>query len=97
MFEKAKAGNQQSISIFEEFAIHLGNAIKMILYTFDVGLIILGGSIRQAWPFYQKKMWEQIKIFSYPKSITNLKIKISELESPGILGAVALYYDSNLS
>ena len=97
MFEKTKAGNQQSISIFEEFAIHLGNAIKMILYTFDVGLIILGGSIRQAWPFYQKKMWEQIKIFSYPKSITNLKIKISELESPGILGAVALYYDSNLS
>lgn len=93
IFQKAEKGDQQAIIIFEEFGKHLGNAIKMILCTYDPGLIIIGGSIKQAYSFYQKTMWERIRTFTYPKSLDNFKIEISELEGCGVLGAGALYYD----
>ena len=73
---------------------HLGNAIKMILYTYDASLIILGGSVRHAYPFFSKTMWERINSFAYSKSLAKFRIELSELENSGILGAAGLYYDS---
>ncbi|MEO6814240.1 MAG: ROK family protein [Ginsengibacter sp.] len=94
VFQKAQSGDKTAIDMFHEFGTHMGNAIKMILYTYDPELIILGGSIRHAYSFYQQIMWERIHTFSYPKSLLNLHIEISELEACGVLGAAALYYDS---
>jgi glucokinase len=93
IFQKAEQGDEQAMIIFEEFGRHLGNAIKMILCTYDPGLIIIGGSIKQAYSFYEKTMWECIRTFTYPKSLGNFKIEISDLEGCGVLGAGALYYD----
>ncbi len=63
------------------------------IYTYDVELIILGGSVRHAWPYFSKTMWQQIKTFAFKRSIERLKIEISELQNSGILGAAALHYD----
>jgi glucokinase len=93
VFEKAQAGDKEAMIIFEEFGKHLGNAIKMILCTYDPGLIIIGGSIKYAYSLYQKTMWERIQTFTYPKSLDHLKIEISELDGCSVLGAAALYYD----
>ncbi len=93
IFEKALKNNESALAIFQEFGGHLGNAIKMILFTFDPELIIIGGSIRESFPFYQKSMWERIRTFTYPKSLDKLRIELSELKEPGVLGAGALYYD----
>jgi glucokinase len=93
IFQKAEQGDEQAMIIFEEFGRHLGNAIKMILCTYDPELIIIGGSIKQAYSFYEKTMWERIRTFTYPRSLDSLKIEISELEGCGVLGAGALYYD----
>ncbi|MGI8951288.1 MAG: ROK family protein [Chitinophagaceae bacterium] len=94
VFQKAKQGNKQSLKLYEELGMHLGNAIKMIIYTYDSQLIILGGSVRLAYDFFQQKMWQQIKTCVYKKSAERLQIKISELQNSGILGAAALYYDA---
>lgn len=72
---------------------HLGNAIKLILYTYDPSLIIMGGSVRFAYPFFQESMWQRIHTFAYGKSVEKLRIELSELENSGILGAAGLYYD----
>src|ERR1044072_9336066 len=50
VFKKAKEGNGEAIGMYEEMGAHLGNAIKTILYALDVELIILGGSVRHAYP-----------------------------------------------
>ncbi len=81
--------------MYEEMVAHLGNAIKMILYGLDVELIILGGSVRLAFSYFSKTMWEQIQTFSFQKSLEKLQIEISELENAGVLGAAALYYDQH--
>ena len=94
IFKNAKNGDKEALKLYHELGIHLGNAIKMIMYTYDTGLIILGGSVQQAFDLFEKPMWERIKTFGFPKSVEQLQIKTSELANSGILGAAALYYDS---
>lgn len=94
VFIRAKNGEEQALKLYEEMGTHLGNAIKVIMYTYDPSLIVLGGSVRSAYEFYQETMWERIKTFAFTKSAERLKIEISELTNSGILGAAALYYDS---
>ena len=94
VFKKAKIGDKHAIILYHELGVHLGNAIKMIMYTYDTGLIILGGSVPAAFDFFEKAMWERIRTFEFPKSIEQLEIKTSALENSGILGAAALYYDA---
>jgi glucokinase len=93
VFKNAAEGDEKSIKMYEEMGDHLGKAIKMILFALDVEQIILGGSVRHAYPYFSKTMWQQIKTFAFQNSIDNLKIEVSELENSGILGAAALCYD----
>jgi len=93
VFKKAKEGNKEAIGMYEEMGVHLGNAIKTILYALDVELIILGGSVRHAYPFFQKTVWQSIQSFVFQNAVNNLRIEVSELENSGLLGAAALYFD----
>jgi glucokinase len=93
VFKRALDGNEAAIKMYEEMGHHLGNAIKTILYALDVELIVLGGSVRHAWQWFNKPMWEQIKTFGFQNAVKHLKIEISDLENSGILGAAALQYD----
>jgi len=93
VFKNAQEGNEDAIKMYEEMGMHLGNAIKTILYALDVELIIMGGSVRHAWLWFNKTMWQQIKTFGFQNAVKHLKIEISELENSGILGAAALYYN----
>jgi glucokinase len=93
VFENAKAGNVQALQLYKEMGKHLGNAIKLIMYTYDASFIVLGGSVRFAYPYFRETMWQRIQTFAYTKSIENLRIELSELENSGILGAAGLYYD----
>jgi glucokinase len=94
VYKNARNGDAQALKLYAEMGKHLGNAIKMIMYTYDTGLIILGGSVPAAFDFFEEAMWERIKTFEFPKSIEQLEIKTSALENSGILGAAALYYDA---
>jgi glucokinase len=94
VFKRANDGDAFALKLYEEIGTHLGNAIKMIMYTYDPSLIILGGSVRLAYNFFERTMWQRIKTFAFTKSAERLKIEISQLQNSGILGAAALYYDS---
>jgi glucokinase len=91
-FAAAKAGDEKAVKQFHELGSHLGNAIKTILYAIDVDRIILGGSVCQAFPFFEQGMWDSIKDFGFRKTLQSLRIEVSELENGGILGAAALCY-----
>jgi len=93
VFNLAAKADSRAIKMYEQMGMHLGNAIRMIMYTYDVELIILGGSVRHAWPYFSKTMWQQIKTFAFTRSAERLKVEISALENSGILGAAALHYD----
>ena len=94
VFQQAAKGDPVAIGMYGEMGMHLGNAIKVIMYTYDPKLIILGGSVRHAYRYFQEAMWRQIRSFAFSKSIGKLQIELSNLENSGILGAAALYYDA---
>jgi glucokinase len=92
VFEKAKKGDESAIKMYNEMGTHLGNAIKTILYATDVPLIVLGGSVSKAHPYFAKNMWDQIKTFAFKKAIEHLQIEVSDLHHSGIFGAAALCF-----
>jgi glucokinase len=94
VFEDAKKGEARALELYEELGTHIGHAIKMVMYAYDPQLIILGGSVRHAFGFFQKKMWQQIKTFAFTKSAARIRVEVSDLQNSGILGAAALYYDA---
>jgi glucokinase len=94
VFEQAKRGEAQALKMYHELGMHLGNALKLILYTYDPSLIVFGGSVRHAYELFQKPMWQQLQSLVYPRSVQRLQIKISTLQNSGVLGAAALYYDA---
>lgn len=97
VFEMASQGDEKSLEIFVEFGTHLGEAIKTILFAVDPEAIILGGSVCQSYPFFEKAMWEKIKTFPYRKTVDRLVIETSDQKQIAILGAAALYYDAQRS
>lgn len=94
VFERARNGNPGALGWYREMGVHLGNTIKMIMYTYDPSLIIMGGSLRHAYPFFRETMWQQISSFAFTRSIDKLRIELSELENSAILGAAGLYFDA---
>jgi glucokinase len=94
VFRRAADGDPEALALFTELGRHLGEAVKTILYAYDPEMIVLGGSVRKAFRFFEAAMWETIRSFAFPNSIKNLKITVSELEHVAILGAAALHYDA---
>jgi glucokinase len=97
VYGKAVAGDPQALGVFAEFGHHLGEAVKTILYAYDPAMIVLGGSVRKAYRFFETAMWESIRSFAFPNSIKSLAIAVSELEHVAILGAAALHFDAELA
>ena len=97
LFDRAVAGDQEALQIFATFGRHMGEGIKAILYAYDPEAIVLGGSVRKAFPFFQAAMWDSIRTFAFSNSIANLEIMVSEREHIAVLGAAALHYDAGLA
>jgi len=92
VFNDAARGDAGALRKYDELGFHLGKAIKIILYSLDVDLIILGGSVRHAFPYFSKSMWHQIQNFGFQNAARSLRVEVSQLENAGILGAAALVY-----
>ncbi len=93
LFRRAEEGDKEAISIFSEFGANLGEAIKLIMYSVDPEIIILGGSVSNSFDFFKTEMRKSLDSFAYARSIANVKIEVSEVANVAILGAAALYYD----
>ena len=76
--------------LWEEFGTHVGKLMQMVLFAFDPEAVVIGGSIAQAFPLFQKAMWTELRKFPYPQSVENLKIAPADVDNAGILGAALL-------
>ncbi len=93
VYANALNNDASALNMFEVFGTHLGNAIKAILFAVDIEVIVLGGSVKNAYSFFEKAMWQQIQTFPYQQAVQHLKIKIAGLEHSGIIGAASLSDD----
>lgn len=95
LFNRAKKQDKIALAILEQFGLDFGEAIKSILYIYDPGFIVIGGSIRKFFPWIEPFIWEKLRKFKYPKTVEKLKIEVSTQPDIAILGAAALYFDNS--
>jgi len=86
----AESGDANALKIWEVFGKHLGVLVKIILYAYDPDAIVFGGSITNAFSFFEKSMREEMGSFDYPEIIKKIQILISTREDISLLGAAAL-------
>lgn len=96
-YERATEGDERAQAMFEAFGTHLGRAVQLVLYTIDPAHIVLGGSVRHAYPFFKATMWEEIETFAFPRTLDTLTLERSVLDYAGVLGAAALGFGSESS
>ncbi len=94
VFRRALAGDERAQQLFRRFGDSLGYALLVVLYAYDPEMVVLGGSISQAWPFFEPAMRERLRSYSYPHSLARLRLVRSEVEHVAVLGAAALYLDA---
>ena len=93
LFKLAQEDDPEALQIYKEFGTHVGVAMKTIMYMFDPEIIVLGGSVSQAYPLFKESMLHEMQNFGYPKSLEKIEIKVSEQKHIAILGAAALILD----
>lgn len=95
LFERARAGDEEALGIFRMFGEDLGQAIKSILYAVDPEVIVFGGSVSRAFPFFEGGMRKTLESFNYQHALERLVMARTEDPHIAILGAAALYFDSS--
>jgi glucokinase len=86
----ALEGDPIALKAFDEFGTHVGELLKVILYSLAPEAIILGGSIRKTFPLFEKSMRSTLQTFAYPSVLQKLQVLVSDLDETAIHGAVAL-------
>lgn len=86
LFEIASLGNKKALALWEETGFYLGVGITNIINTFNPDIIIIGGQITGAWPYFNKKMKETVK----KRALFSCKIVKSKVEYAAVLGASLL-------
>ena len=93
MFKKAQDSDQHALAVFDTFGKHVGEAIRIILFSLSPEAVFLGGSVSQSYPYFKDSMWEAIRSFPYPRTIESLVLEVSNYPSIGIVGAAALCFE----
>lgn len=86
----AQEGDPVALQAFDEFGTHVGELLKVILYSLAPEAIVLGGSIRKTYPLFEKSMWATLQTFAYPSVLAKFQLLVSDLDETAIHGAVAL-------
>jgi glucokinase len=86
----AQEGDPFALKAFDEFGTHVGELLKVILFSLAPEAIVLGGSIRKTYPLFEKSMRTTLQTFPYTSVLAKLQVIVSELDETAIHGAVAL-------
>ncbi|WP_052262393.1 ROK family protein [Pseudoalteromonas luteoviolacea] len=84
----AKAGNVQSLKLFEQLGTHLGIAFAHMQLAYDPDVIVMGGSVTQAFDLFGERMFAS---FTQYEQCKQLNIRVSQLPHAALLGAFALF------
>jgi len=89
-FTAAKKGNKEALNQWDVFGRHFGAAVQAVMYTYDPQAIVIGGSVANAFPYFEAAMRASFSNFIYPESVKKLKIHLTKNQDIALLGAAAL-------
>jgi glucokinase len=90
---QARQGDAKALEIFKTFGDNLAQAVMIALHAYDPEIIVLGGSVSKAWPYFQKALRRKLESFVYRHALDRVVIKPARTAKISVLGAAALCYD----
>lgn len=92
--DRADDGDKIALAIFEQYGYDVGNLIKTIMYSVEPEIIVIGGNLSKAFPYFEKSMHEQVRTFYYREAADKVQIVRTDTPDIAILGAAALCLDA---
>ena len=63
LLKRANKKDKIALAIFEQYGYDLGNLIKTVLFSVDPEIVVIGGSLSKAFPYFEKSMTEKMTTF----------------------------------
>ncbi len=88
---KMKTNKKEAQQMWDEYGVHIAQALMTVMYTYDPEAIVLGGSLAKAFPYFEKQMKVTMaEKFAYPESLKRLNVFQSIDDTISLLGASLL-------
>jgi glucokinase len=91
-FTLASHGNTEALAQFAEFGTHLAQALWTILLAYNPEVVVIGGSIARAFPYFSQTLKSAMQEFPYQTLWHTTHIGVSKNPSAAVLGAAALFH-----
>jgi len=91
--QRADAGDRKARAMFAAFGGHFANAIMAVLYAYDPEIIVLGGGVSRAYPYFEKPMRLGLRAYRFQNSLKRLVITQTRKPHIAVLAAAALCMD----
>lgn len=89
----AEKGELDSLEEWTKFGCHIGELCKAVLYMYDPDIIVIGGGISSAFPYFIDAVWATLVNFAYPNILEKVRIKVCNDTLTGLLGVATLCND----
>jgi glucokinase len=91
-YHAALNSNESALKMWTSYGHHLGQVMKVVMYTYAPEAVIIGGGLSNAFPFFKASMYQGMDDFIYPGMLKQVQILPSSLKNMAILGAAAMAY-----
>lgn len=88
---KAKEGDSESLEIWRQFGHNLGELTKAILFAYAPEMLIVGGGISAAMPYFRQGWQETLDTFPYKEIAAGCRMERAMLADANLLGAALLF------
>lgn len=91
---RAQEGDAKALAAFEALGSDLGRAVTILLFAYDPQIVVFGGSVAEAMPFWLPALRRELAAFPQPHVVERLVIERSERPEIALLGAAALCFEA---
>ena len=91
--KRAMEGDIKAAEMLASFGDAFGDVIMAILYAYDPEIIVLGGGVSTAYPYFEKRMRERLRTFKFQNALKRVKIVQTTKPHIAVLAAAALCLD----
>ncbi len=93
-YQAALNHDASALQMWTSYGHHLGEVMKVVLYTYAPEAIFIGGGLSSAFPFFETSMRQSMDDFIYPGLLKQVRIFPSSIKNMAILGAAALVHSN---
>ena len=90
LYKKAKAGDQESLAVFDELAHNIGELLRIVMYVLSPEAFVIGGSVANSWDLLEKPLRDEVDKFLVPMISSKVDLVPAQLDNAGLYGAAAL-------